>query len=85
MGNYLIVSDAPKDSGSKKISKKNIYTAGTILALIISIPAIVAFLVAWKVGGNMFTALIVSIFVYFISLGFSVKISKKMKVVSEDR
>lgn len=78
------MSDASKDS-PKKISKKNIYTAGTILALIISIPAIVAFLVAWKVGGSMFTALIVSIVVYFISMGFSVKISKKMKTVSEDR
>jgi len=85
MGSYLAVSDAPKDSGPKKISKKNIYTAGTILALIISIPAIVAFLVIWKVGGNMFTALIVSVVVYFISMGFSVKISKKMKIVSEDK
>jgi len=79
------MSDAPKDSSPKKISKKNIYTAGTILALIISIPGIVAFLVVWKASGNMFTALIVSIITYFISMGFSVKISKKMKVVSEDK
>jgi hypothetical protein len=75
------MSDTTKDSGSKKISKKNIYTAGTILALIISIPAIVVFLIVWKTGGNMFTALIVSIVVYFISMGFSFKISKKMKAV----
>jgi len=77
------MGDAPKDSNHKKISKKNIYTLGTILALIISIPGIVAFVVVWKASGNMFMALIVSIVVYFISMGFSVKISKKMKVVSE--
>ena len=58
--------------------------AGTILALIISVPRIIAFLVAWKVGGSMLNALIVSIIVYFISFGFSVEISKKMKVVSEN-
>ena len=79
------MSDAPKDSGSKKISKKNMHAAGTILALIISMPAIVAFLVVWKINGSMFTALIVSIIVYFISMGFSVKISKKMKMISEDK
>ena len=67
-----------------KISKRNIYTAVTILALIISISGIVAFLVIWKASGNMFTAMIVSIVVYLISMGFSVKMSKKMKVVSED-
>lgn len=75
------MSYAPKDSSPKKISKKNIYAVGTILALIISIPAIVTFLVVWKTGNSMFTALIVSIIIYFISMGFSVKISKKMKVI----
>jgi hypothetical protein len=75
------MNNDPKDSGPKKVSKKNIYAAGTILALIISIPGIVAFIVVWKLSESMFTALIVSIIIYFISLGFSVKISKKMKVV----
>lgn len=75
------MNNDPKDSDPKKVSKKNIYAAGTILALIISIPGIVAFIVVWKLSESMFTALIVSIIVYFISLGFSVKISKKMKVV----
>ncbi len=78
------MSDTPKDSDRKKIPKRNVYAAGTILAIIISVPGIIAFLVAWRVGGNMLIALIISIIVYFISMGFSVKISKKMKVVSED-
>lgn len=78
------MSYTPKDSDRKKIPKKNVYAFGTILAIIISVPGIVAFLVAWKLGGNMLNALIISAIVYFISMGFSVKISKKMKVVSED-
>lgn len=78
------MSNTSKDSDRKKIPKRNVYAAGTILAIIISVPGIIAFLVAWRVGGNMLIALIISIIVYFISMGFSVKISKKMKVVSED-
>ena len=81
---YLLMSYEPKDSDHKKISKKNIYAVGTVLAIFMSVPGIIAFVVAWKVGGNMFTALIISAIVYFISMGFSVKISRKMKVVSED-
>ena len=78
------MNDTPKDSARKKIPKKNVYAVGTLLAIIISVPGIIAFVVAWKIGGNMLTALIISAIVYFISMGFSVKISKKMKVVSED-
>ncbi len=78
------MSDNPKDSDRKKVPRKSVYAAGTVLAIVISVPGIVAFIVAWKVGNNMLTALIISIIVYFISMGFSVKISKKMKVVSED-
>ena len=81
---YLLMSDAPKGSGRKKISKKNLYAAGTVIAIIISVPGIIAFVVAWKVSGEMLTGLIISAVVYFISMGFSIKISKKMKVVSED-
>ena len=78
------MSYIPKDSGSNKVSTKNVFAAGTFLAMIMSVPGIIALVVAWKVGGNMLTALIISIIVYCISMGFSFKISKKMKVVSED-
>jgi len=78
------MNDTPKDPTRKKIPMKNVYAIGTLLAIIISVPGIIAFVVAWKIGGNMLTALIISAIVYFISMSFSVKISKKMKVVSED-
>jgi len=78
------VSGASKDSEPKKVPRRGMFAAGTIVALIISVPAIVAFLVAWKYTGNVLTGLIVSVVVYFIAMGLSFKVSKKIKIVSED-
>ncbi len=74
---------ASKDSEPKKVPRRGMFAAGTIVALIISVPAIVAFLVAWKYTGSMLTGLIVSVVVY-ITMGLSFKVSKKIKIVSED-
>ncbi|MEM2759979.1 MAG: hypothetical protein QXU32_04495 [Nitrososphaerales archaeon] len=64
-----------EDSG---ISKKKIYGVGTILALIISVPAIIAFLVAQSITKNFFISITISAIVYFVAMGFSIKISKKL-------
>lgn len=76
------VSDPAKDSAPKKLSRSGLYAGGAILAVIISVPAIMAFLVAWKVTDKMFTALLISVIIYFISTGFSFKVSKKLKMFS---
>jgi ABC-type Mn2+/Zn2+ transport system permease subunit len=69
------MSDSSKEPG---VSKKKIYGAGTILALIISIPAIIAFLVAQSLIDNFFISIGISAIVYFVAMGFSIKISKKL-------
>ena len=54
------MSDWSKDSN---VTKKKIYGAGTILALIISIPGIIAFIIANSVIDNFFISItITSIF-----------------------
>jgi ABC-type Mn2+/Zn2+ transport system permease subunit len=69
------MSDSSKDSG---VSKKKIYGAGTILALIMSVPAIIAFLLARTVTDNFYISIAISAIVLFIGWGFSLKISKKL-------
>jgi hypothetical protein len=60
------------------MSKKKIYAAGTILALIMSVPAIVAFVVTRYITDSFFTSLAVSVIILFIGWGFSLKIAKKL-------
>jgi hypothetical protein len=59
------------------ISKKKMYGAGTILALIISVPGIIAFLIAYNITDNFFVSIGISAIVYFIAMGFAIKISNK--------
>jgi len=65
-------------SGDSRVSKKKIYGAGTILALIMSVPAVIAFLVARAVTDNFYISIAISAIVLFIGWGFSLKISKKL-------
>ncbi|MFQ5920994.1 MAG: hypothetical protein ACE5JV_03150 [Nitrososphaerales archaeon] len=78
------MSDSSRDSEPRKVPKMSMYAASTIVAVIISVPGIVAFLLVWRFTDSMINALIVSVVVYFISMGFSVKVSKRIKIVRED-
>lgn len=69
------MSSSSKDSG---VSKKKTCGGGTIIALIISIPAIIAFLVARIITDNFYISIATSAIVYFVAMGFSIKISKKL-------
>ena len=72
------MSDWSKDSN---VTKKKIYGAGTILALIISIHGIIAFIIANSVIDNFFISITISAIVYFIAMGFSIKIAKKLSKI----
>ncbi len=72
------MSDWSKDSN---VTKKKIYGVGTILALIISIPGIIAFIIANSVTDNFFISIAISAIVYFIAMGFSIKIAKKLSKI----
>jgi len=53
---------------------------GTIMATILTVPSIVAFLITWIILENLINAAIVGGVVHFIAMGFSLKISKKILV-----
>jgi hypothetical protein len=52
----------------------------TIMATILTVPSIIAFLISWTVFDNLITAAIIGGIVHFIAMGFSLKISKKILV-----
>ncbi|GBC72790.1 hypothetical protein HRbin04_00183 [archaeon HR04] len=61
-----------------KISRFGIYAKGTIVALVMGIPAVASFVLTWRVTSNTLTAVIVSIVVYLIAMGFAFKIAKRL-------
>lgn len=54
------------------------YLTSIIMALINSIPALVTFLIVRSVTNDLITSLVVSSIVFIITIGFSIKIAKKM-------
>ena len=50
------------------------------MGAIVTIPSIIVFLITWIVLDNLITAIIVGAIVHFITMGFSLKISKKILV-----
>ena len=68
------------DSTKSKLKISEIILKGTIMATIVTVPSIIAFLISWIVLDNFITAVIVGGIVHFISMGFSLKISKKILV-----
>jgi len=53
---------------------------GTIIAAIITIPSIVAFVLTWIILDNLIYAAILGAVIHFIAMGFALKISKKILV-----
>ncbi len=60
------------------VSRLGIYAKGSIVALVMGVPAVVSFLVSWKINGNLMIAIAISIVVYFISMGFAFKVAKRL-------
>ena len=50
------------------------------MAVILTVPSLIAFLITWTVLDNLINAAIVGGIVHFIAMGFSLKISKKILV-----
>lgn len=64
------------DDEQSKLSIGKIALRGTIIAAIITIPSIVAFILIWTILDNLIYAIISGAVVHFIAMGFSLKISK---------
>lgn len=62
-----------------KITSTRVFAAGTILALVISIPAIAVTLVThYIIKTNIIVTLVASLITLFIAMGFGYKLSKKL-------
>lgn len=65
----------------KKLSKltiKEIILKGSIIAVIVTVPSIIAFFVSWAVLNDIMQAAIIGAVIHFMAMGFSLKISKKL-------
>lgn len=71
---------------SNKITSTRVFAAGTILALVISIPAIAVTLVThYVIKTNLIVTMGASLITLFIAMGFGFKLSKKLtSKVQED-
>jgi len=68
------------DPTKSKLKISEIVLKGTIMATIVAVPSILAFLIIWIILDNLITAVIVGGIIHFIAMGFSIKISKKILV-----
>jgi len=68
------------DNKESKLSIREIALRGTIIAVIITVPSIISFVITWKISDNLLYAAILGAIVHFIAMGFSLKISKKILV-----
>jgi hypothetical protein len=70
----------PDDDKSTKLTMREIALRGTIIATIITIPSIIAFVLTWILLDDLIYAFSVGTMVYFFAMIISLKISKKFLV-----
>ena len=76
----IMMSDKPN-----KINATRVFAASTVLALVISIPAIVVTLVMHNViKTNLIVTMAAGLITLFIAMGFGYKLSKKLTTKVQD-
>ena len=65
-----------EDEKPAKLTKKEIFLRGSIIALITTIPSLIAFLLIWFFLDDVMIGAISGAIVHFVAMGFSLKISK---------
>ncbi len=73
----------PSDNKTSKLTMKEIFLKGSIIAVIVTVPSITTFAISWFVLDNLMQAAIIGGVIHFIAMGFSLKISKKLLVKQE--
>ena len=71
------MADEPKFS---PFTKRDIMLRGTVIAVIISVPSLVALVLIWIILDDLILGAILGAVVHFVALGFSLKISKRLLV-----
>jgi hypothetical protein len=68
------------DRKPSKLSISEIALRGTVMAIIITVPSIMTFVIVWTILDNLLYAIIIGAVVHFIAMGFSLNLSKKLLV-----
>jgi hypothetical protein len=68
------------DKKSVKLTKQEIILKGTIISMIITIPSLVTFAIVWIFFNDVILGVILGALIHFISMIFSLKISKKLLI-----
>jgi hypothetical protein len=77
-------SDDPSPDKSKKITKIRVFTAASLLALVISIPAIVVtVLMHYILKASLILTFTTSFVTLFLLMGLGYKLSKKLAKVQQ--
>ena len=67
------------NDGPRKISTTKVFAAGTLLALVIAVPAVAVTLVMhYLLQTNLIFTMIASIITLFVAMAFGYKLSKKL-------
>ena len=72
----MLVNKLDKDGISKKNTRSELFAKGSIMAVIISIPSLAGFFIAWKILDNLIEAAVIGLVVHFVAMGFALKIAK---------
>jgi hypothetical protein len=70
----------PDDKISPKLTMREIVLRGSIIAIITTIPSIIAFVLTWVFLDDLIYGVILGAMVYFIAMIVSLKISKRFLV-----
>jgi hypothetical protein len=76
--NYVLSDSSGKNSDKYPVSKSTYYTASTIVAMVMAIPGIIALLLVRTYTTDVTSQVVISSIVFFVAMGFSFKISKKI-------
>jgi len=68
------------DDDKSTLTIREIILKGTIIAIIITVPSVIAFVISWMILEDLISAAILGAVVHFIAMGFSLKISKKILI-----
>ena len=75
---HVLSDSSGKNSDKYPVSKSAYYTASTIVAMVMAIPGIIALLLVRTYTSDVASQVVISSIVFFVAMGFSFKISKKL-------
>ena len=68
------------DNTTGKLTIRDIVLKGSIIAVIVTVPSIMSFVISWMILDDLIQAAIIGAVIHFVAMGFSLKISKKLHV-----